>query len=217
MADGRLDINAGEAGSTVIIVDDDRQVLTYLSRLLDSVGIDTVVFSDSKEFLVCDLPESPCCIILDVRMPGISGHQVHERLLENGIDIPVIFLTAHSSVEAGVESMKRGAVDYIEKPFEDQRLLDAVNMALRISRSSCIEKSETARLRQLFDALTDREQDVFWLVVDGLPNKQIASELDISMSTVKIHRSRAMHKMKAESVADLVKMSQSIERHSTKA
>jgi FixJ family two-component response regulator len=194
----------------VLIIDDDAQLLRYLAKLVRSVGLNARTFASADDFLKHEMPEAPCCIVLDVRMPGLSGLELHDRLLEQGIDAPVVFLTAHASVHMSVESMKKGAVDFIEKPFEDQELLDAIHHALEKARTALSEKSETDEIRNRFKTLTKRECEVFRLVVDGLLNKQIAYELGISEKTVKIHRGRVMYKMNAESLAHLVKISQKL-------
>ena len=199
-----------EKTSIVLIIDDDAQLLRYLAKLVRSVGLDAKTFVSADDFLKYEMPEAPCCMVLDVRMPGLSGLELHDRLLEQGVDAPVVFLTAHASVHMSVESMKKGAVDFIEKPFEDQELLDAVHHALEKARAALSEKSGTAEIRNRFETLTKREREVFRLVVDGLLNKQIAFELHISEKTVKIHRGRVMRKMGAESLAHLVKISQKL-------
>ena len=192
----------------VLIVDDDVQLLKYLKVLVQSVGLGIRTFASANDFLKYEILDTPCCIVLDVRMPKISGLELQNRLLEKGIDAPVIFLTGHANVHMSVEAMKKGAVDLIEKPFEDQVLLDAIHKALEKARAALRKKSESAEIRNRFENLTERERDVFRLVVDGFLNKQIAYELSISEKTVKIHRGRVMHKMGAESLAHLVKMSQ---------
>lgn len=192
--------------STVLIVDDDTQLLKYMAALLRSVGLNVRTFASTDDFLKYEIQEIPCCIVLDVRMPGISGIDLHERLIEKGIDVPVIFMTAYATVHMSVEAMKEGAMDFLEKPFEDQVLIDAIHHALRTSRAALKEKSESAEIINRFKTLTEREREVFRLVAGGLLNKQIAYELGISEKTVKIHRGRIMHKMGAASLAHLVKM-----------
>ena len=196
--------------SLVLIVDDDEVLSEYVAELVSSVGLEALTFSNADEFLATPLPEVPCCMILDVRMPGLSGPALHSLMIERGIGIPVIFITAHGNVELGVESIKKGAFHFIQKPFDNQELIDTVQEALRKSKRDRQKKTKKAMIKTCFDSLTRREQEVFFLVSDGLPNKTIASELGISEKTVKIHRGHMMHKMDATSLADLVKMAELI-------
>lgn len=196
--------------SKVLIVDDDPLVSAYIKRLVESVGLPARTFATAEEFLEQGLPGVPCCVVLDVRMPGLSGTELHALMLEKGMEAPVIFITAHASVEMGVESIKSGALDFIEKPFDDQRLIDAVQKALRKARSDLEKRTEAEEAAMLFDTLTEREKEVFFLVAEGLPNKLIADRLDISEKTVKIHRGRVMQKTGAGSLADLVRLSEKI-------
>lgn len=199
-----------EETPTVFIIDDDIQVLKYVDKLTRSVGLKARTYASADEFLECENMEHPCCIVLDVRMPGLSGLDLYDRLQERRTDVPVIFLTAHGNVPMGVKAIKEGAIDFIEKPFADQALLDAIHNALEKDRAIQRNKTELAEIMNRFGALTGREREVFRLVVDGLLNKQIAYELGISEKTVKIHRGRVMHKVGAESLAHLVKMSQKL-------
>jgi RNA polymerase sigma factor (sigma-70 family) len=199
-----------EEKPTVFIIDDDVQILKYLSRLVQSIGFDARTFVSADEFLKSDTSQTPCCMILDVRMPGLSGMDLQERLRMAGKDIPVIFLTGYGTVPLSVKAMKDGAFDFLEKPFDDQALLDAVNRAVERNRRVGPERRERNEIQVHLKSLTEREREVFDLVVEGHPNKYIAQELGVSEKTVKVHRSRVMHKMGAFSLADLVKMAQKI-------
>lgn len=194
----------------VAIIDDDEQILKYLAELIRSVGLDVKTFISANEYLESDIFGAPGCMILDVRMPGLNGLDFQARLVEAGIIIPIIFITGHGNISMSVRALKRGAVDFLEKPIEDQVLLDAVHRAVDIDRHARREKNELDVIRNHYDSLTVREREVFNLVVDGLLNKQIAYELEISEKTVKVHRARVMHKMGATSLADLVKMSEKL-------
>lgn len=188
----------------VCVVDDDDGVCRALRRLLDSVGLTVKSFSSAGEFLGCLGSVRPSCLIVDVRMPGMSGLELQNAITERGVRLPIVFVTAHADVPMGVQAMKGGAVDFIEKPFSEQSLLDAVNRALaRDAEIRRLEADHAAIIVRL-ERLTPREQEVFKLVVKGRLNKQIALELGASEKTIKIHRARVMQKMEAESLADLV-------------
>jgi FixJ family two-component response regulator len=186
-----------------VLVDDDAAVCEALGELLNSVGIDTMSFSSASELLDAKLPDRPTCLVLDVRMPGVSGLDLQHHLADRGILTPIVFLTGHGDVEMSVQAMKEGAVDFLTKPVRDQTFLDAVSRAIETDVIRRTAASETRKTVELYETLTPRERQVFRLVVRGLLNKQIALELDISEVTVKLHRSSMMKKMNATSTAHL--------------
>lgn len=193
---------------TIFIVDDDSSVRTALKRLIRSLGFTVETFESAGEFLAREPYDGPSCLILDIRMPGTSGIELQEELAEAGIHIPIIFITGHGNIQMSVKAMKAGALDFIEKPFEDQQLIDAIHTAIARSKADRAELLEIRELQRRVDALTPREYEVFLLVVTGILNKQIASELGMSEKTVKVHRGRVMQKMEAASLADLVRMAE---------
>ena len=191
---------------TVFVVDDDPSVRTAVKRLLASVGLQCETFSTAAEFLIrCEHGVSGC-LVLDVRMPGASGLDLQRILNQAETDLPVIFVTAHADVPLTVRAMKAGALEVLTKPFDDQALLDAVYQALEQERVRSHDREELHRLRDRFDTLTAREREVMALVVTGLLNKQIAGELGTAEKTIKVHRAQVMHKMEADSLAELVRM-----------
>jgi FixJ family two-component response regulator len=193
---------------TVFIVDDDRDVRESLQELLDSVGLHSKSFGTAQEFLSSPRSDGdgPSCLILDVRLPGISGLDLQHELKRGKISIPIIFLTAHADVPMSVKAMKSGAVEFLTKPFRQQDLLDAVQRSLSRDRIVREKQRETAELQQRYNALSVREREVMSLVVSGMLNKQIAAELGASEATVKMHRGQAMKKMQAQSLPELVRM-----------
>jgi len=194
--------------ATVFVVDDDPLVRDALKSLLESVGLKTHTFSSAREFLDHDHPDEPCCLVLDVRMPLLSGLDLQDELAKRDFTIPVIFITGHGTVPLSVRAMKAGAMDFIQKPFEDQDLLDAIYLAIEQDRQAKLKQAETREIKRRIEFLTPREYEVFALVVVGKLNKQIAFDLEISENTVKTHRARVMKKMQAESLADMVRLSE---------
>ena len=197
--------DAAGAEPIVFVIDDDDSVRRSLERLLRSVGLDVESFASSREFIERPLPDRPACVVLDLRLPGASGLEVQETLSRAGREIPIIFISGYADVASSVRALKAGAIDFLQKPFSDQALLDIVHEALSRSRESCRLAAETAAVRARFDTLTPRERDVLRFVLQGLLNKQIAAELGISEKTVKFHRGRVMDKTQAGSVAELVR------------
>ena len=192
----------------VFIVDDDISVREALENLLRSVGLRVETFGTAQEFLSSRHSDAPGCLILDVRLPGLSGLDLQRKLAEANIEIPIIFITAHGDVQMSVRAMKEGAVEFLTKPFRDQDLLDAVRQAIDRDRSARTRRAETAEFRHRYESLSSREQEVMALVVRGLLNKQIAGELGISEATVKLHRGQVMQKMQADSLAGLIRMAE---------
>jgi RNA polymerase sigma factor (sigma-70 family) len=204
-------------GPVVFVVDDGRSVRSSLKLLISSVGLQVESFESADTFLQRTPPDAPSCLVLDVRLRGLSGLDFQRELAARNIHIPIVFITGHGDIPMSVRAMKAGAVEFLTKPFRDQDLLDAVRIALERDRSRREEEKEVTDLQQRFDSLTPREQKVICLVVSGMLNKQIAGQLGTAENTVKVHRSRAMEKMKAQSLADLVKMIEKLKGCSQKA
>ena len=190
----------------VLIVDDDPSVCSSLKFLLSTVGLHAEGFDSADSFLQKKLPDAPSCLVLDVRLPGLSGLDFQRELTARNIRIPIVFLTGHGDIPMSVRAMKAGAVEFLTKPFRDQDLLDAVRVALERDRVRREQERKVRILQQRFDSLTSREQEVISMVVSGMLNKQIADQLGTAESTVKVQRSRAIEKMHAESLVDLVRM-----------
>ena len=195
-----------EKRATVFVVDDDASMRRSLDTLLRSVGLDVHLFSSAQEFMQAERPDAPGCLVLDVRLPGMSGLTFQQELAKAGIALPVIFITGHGDVPMTVRAMKAGAAEFLTKPFDDQVLLDAIDAAIERDRARRRDTAGLAEVQGRYRTLTEREREVMQFVVAGRVNKQIAAELGLSLVTVKVHRGQVMRKMLARSVAELVRM-----------
>ena len=192
--------------SVVFVIDDDASVREALEDLLASVGLAVQSYGSTEAFLMGPRPDSPGCIVLDVRLPGSSGLEFQRTLAERGVLLPIIFISGHGDIAMSVRAIKSGAVEFLTKPLREQELLDAINVAIERDRSRRQTAGRVSELQTRYDSLTARERQVFALVVTGLPNKLVAAQLDLSEMTVKVHRSQVARKMRAKSLVDLVRM-----------
>jgi FixJ family two-component response regulator len=202
-----------DSGSTVFVVDDDASIRDAVRTLLKSVGLHTKEFASPEEFLgflAGTRPETPACLVLDIRLPQMSGLEFQEELGKRGIRIPIIFVTGHGDIPMTSRAMKAGAIEFLTKPFQRQELLAAIHQALDRDRAAREAEAGFSRIRARYETLTQREREVLELVVTGLMNKEVAAKLGLSEITVKVHRGQAMRKMKADSLADLVRMAERI-------
>jgi len=202
--------------STIFIIDDDASIRISIQGLLKSVGLQSESFASASEFLSSGAAIRPGCLVLDVRLPGLNGLEFQRKLAEAGIEIPIIFITAHGDIPMSVKAIKSGAVEFLTKPFRDQDLLDAIDQALERDRVKRQDHNEIVELKSRYDEVTEREREVMRLVVSGMRNKEVAAALGTSEITVKIQRGNVMRKMQAGSLADLIRMAGKLKLHSRK-
>jgi FixJ family two-component response regulator len=200
----------------VFIIDDDASVRKALTNLLRSVGLNVEAFGTAQEFLTTKRPDGPGCLVLDVRLPGSSGLDLQRQLAEAGMQLPIIFITGHGDIEMSVKAMKAGAVEFLTKPFREQALLDAVQHAIERDREAYAHRAALTQWRDRHQSLSPREREIMIRVVRGLLNKQIAGELGTTEATVKVHRANVMRKMRADSLADLIRMAEKLGLSTTK-
>jgi FixJ family two-component response regulator len=205
------------AEAVVFVVDDDGGTRESLKNLIRSVGLRVEAFASADDFLCSTRPDVPGCLVLDVRMPGLSGLELQKRMAQVELEIPIVFISGHGDIPTSVRAMKAGAVEFLTKPFRDQELLDALQQALERDRNAREQRAEIAELRSRYRLLTPREREVMALVVTGLLNKQIAGELGTSEGSVKVHRQHVMEKMRAGSLAALVRMADRVGIHTPKS
>jgi FixJ family two-component response regulator len=206
--DGRMKPHEHDHQPTVFVIDDDESLRNALRRLFLMVDLRAEAFATAPDFLKAKRPDAPSCLVLDVRLPGISGLDFQAELAKAGIEIPIVFMTGHGDIPMTVKAMKAGALEFLTKPFRDQDMLDAVQLALERDRVRREEAAASTQLRSNFASLTTREREVMTFVTTGLMNKQIAAELGVAEITVKLHRGNLMRKMSARSVAELARMAQ---------
>jgi len=205
-----------DTSPVVFVIDDDLSIREGLKNLLRSVGLRVEAFETAQSFLASKRPDLPGCLVLDVRLPGWSGLDLQRKLAENGIEIPIIFVSGHGDIPMSVRAMKAGAVEFLTKPFRDQDLLDAIQQAIERDRAARSRRANSLELHRRYESLTPREREVMAHVVRGLLNKQIAAELGTSEATIKLHRGRAMQKMQADSLADLIRMAERLDSSDAK-
>ena len=199
-----------EVAPIVFLVDDDQLFRRSTERLIRTAGLNVQPFTSARDFLQSTRPEGPACLVLDVRMPGLSGMDLQRELTKASIHIPIIFITGHGDIPMSVRAMKAGAVEFLTKPFRGRVLVDAIRAAIERDRSMLLKQSEIRELRKCYEQLTPREREVMTLVADGLLNKQVAGELKTTEATIKFHRAHIMQKMHADSLADLIRMAEKL-------